>query len=131
MPNNSADNTFLLHCLSQLTLNPEKAEDELTYLSKLGYEERKHFESVGDSNHVVVRALQAAQLKTNDDASLATWIAEVIARQERRIGNALTFLRRICQKLENAGAMRLSLLPPLASAAAVAYRVTGSDKGIW
>lgn len=26
---------------------------------------------------------------------------------------------------------RLSLLPPLASAAAVAYKVTGSDKGIW
>lgn len=27
--------------------------------------------------------------------------------------------------------LRLSLLPPLASAAAVAYRITGSDKGIW
>jgi len=27
--------------------------------------------------------------------------------------------------------LRLSLLPPLASAAAIAYRVTGSDKGIW
>jgi hypothetical protein len=26
---------------------------------------------------------------------------------------------------------RLSLLPPLASAAAIAYKVTGSDKGIW
>jgi hypothetical protein len=26
---------------------------------------------------------------------------------------------------------RLSLLPPLASAAAVAYRITGSDKGVW
>ena len=26
---------------------------------------------------------------------------------------------------------RLSLLPPLASAAAIAYRLTGSDKGIW
>jgi len=26
---------------------------------------------------------------------------------------------------------RLSLLPPLASAAAVAFRLTGSDKGIW
>jgi hypothetical protein len=26
---------------------------------------------------------------------------------------------------------RLSLLPPLASAAALAYRITGSDKGIW
>ena len=27
--------------------------------------------------------------------------------------------------------LRLSLLPYLASAAAVAYRITGSDKGIW
>ena len=26
---------------------------------------------------------------------------------------------------------RLSLLPPLASAAAIAYRITGSDKGVW
>jgi hypothetical protein len=30
-----------------------------------------------------------------------------------------------------AATFRLSLLPPLASAAAIAYRVTGSDKGIW
>jgi len=29
------------------------------------------------------------------------------------------------------GAFRLSLLPPLATAAAVAYRLTGSDKGVW
>ncbi len=28
-------------------------------------------------------------------------------------------------------AARLSLLPPLASVAAVAYAITGSDKGIW
>jgi hypothetical protein len=28
-------------------------------------------------------------------------------------------------------ALRLSLLPPLASAAAVAFKITGSDKGIW
>jgi hypothetical protein len=27
--------------------------------------------------------------------------------------------------------VRLSLLPPLASAAAVAYKLTGSDKGVW
>jgi len=26
---------------------------------------------------------------------------------------------------------RLSLLPPLASAAAVAFKITGSDKGVW
>jgi hypothetical protein len=29
------------------------------------------------------------------------------------------------------GTLRLSLLPYLASAAAVAFKVTGSDKGIW
>jgi hypothetical protein len=29
------------------------------------------------------------------------------------------------------GTFRLSLLPPLASAAAVAFRITGSDKGVW
>ena len=29
------------------------------------------------------------------------------------------------------GTFRLSLLPPLATAAAVAYRLTGSDKGVW
>jgi hypothetical protein len=28
-------------------------------------------------------------------------------------------------------AFRLSLLPPLASAAAISYKLTGSDKGIW
>ena len=27
--------------------------------------------------------------------------------------------------------LRLSLLPYLASAAAIAYKITGSDKGIW
>ena len=27
--------------------------------------------------------------------------------------------------------LRLSLLPPLASAAAISYKLTGSDKGIW
>jgi hypothetical protein len=29
------------------------------------------------------------------------------------------------------GTLRLSLLPYLASAAAVAFKVTGSDKGVW
>lgn len=29
------------------------------------------------------------------------------------------------------GTFRLSLLPPLASVAAVAYKITGSDKGVW
>ncbi|MFZ0731200.1 MAG: hypothetical protein WAM79_02630 [Candidatus Sulfotelmatobacter sp.] len=68
MPNNS-DNTALLHSLLQLTLDPANAQDVTAYLGKLNPEEREHFESVADSNHVVVRALQAALVKF--DAGLA------------------------------------------------------------
>ncbi len=119
MPNNSADNTALLHSLLQLTLNPANADDAIAYLGKLSPEEREHFESVADSNHVVVRALQAAlpkleaclsegeksPLKPKEglNGAPATWAQEVIARQEQRIQNALPILQRICTELESAG----------------------------
>ncbi len=67
MPN-SADNTLLLHSLSQLTLNPANAEDAVRYLDTLNPEGREHFESVADSNHVVVRALQAALARLDRDS---------------------------------------------------------------
>ncbi len=120
MPNNS-DNTALLHSLLQLTLDPANAQDVTAYLGKLNPEEREHFESVADSNHVVVRALQAALVKfdaglardeksppkpnegLNGAPDLASWARQVIARQEQRIENALPILQRICSELENAG----------------------------
>ncbi len=40
-------------------------------------------------------------------------------------------IARAAARKEWKAALRLSLLPPLASAAAVAYAITGSDKGIW
>ncbi len=40
-------------------------------------------------------------------------------------------VRKAAFRGDMAGAFRLSLLPPLASAAAISYRLTGSDKGIW
>jgi Uncharacterised nucleotidyltransferase len=40
-------------------------------------------------------------------------------------------LREAARNGHMAAAFRLSLLPPLASVAALAYKVTGSDKGIW
>ncbi len=103
MPDNSADNTLLLHCLSQLTLNPGKADDAIRYLNGLSPEGREHFESVADSNHVVVRALQVALPKLEPGSGQATWASEVIARQEQRIQNALPVLQRICTELEDAG----------------------------
>jgi hypothetical protein len=103
MPNNSADNTALLHSLLQLTLNPTNADEAIRYIGSLSPEEREHFESVADSNHVVVRALQAALPKLQPGSAPATWAQEVIARQEQRIQNALPILQRICSELENAG----------------------------
>ncbi len=44
------------------------------------------------------------------------------------------YLRQLAKTVSRhdfGAAARLSLLPPLASAAAVAYTITGSDKGIW
>jgi hypothetical protein len=38
---------------------------------------------------------------------------------------------RTAMKGDVPATFRLSLLPPLASVAAVAYKLTGSDKGIW
>lgn len=38
---------------------------------------------------------------------------------------------RTASRGELAATLRLSLLPPLASAAALAFRLTGSDKGVW
>jgi len=103
MPNKQPDYTPIIHCLSRLTLDPEEADTALSYLAALSDEQRIAFESVADSNHVPLRALQAAQPLANGHPDLASWIAEVIARQEQRINNALTFLHRICQELENAG----------------------------
>ena len=119
MPN-SAD-TLLIHSLSQLTLNPAQADDVVRHLNSLSQQEREHFESVADSNHVVVRALQAVLAKLdvgvaggeesplkpkdglNGAPDLAVWAQEVIAKQEQRIQNALPILHRICEELENAG----------------------------
>ena len=44
------------------------------------------------------------------------------------------YTRQLAQTLRRGNVpatLRLTLLPPLASAAAVAYRITGSDKGVW
>ncbi len=40
-------------------------------------------------------------------------------------------LRRTLSRRDWGATFRLSLLPPLASVAAIAYAITGSDKGIW
>jgi hypothetical protein len=47
--------------------------------------------------------LNGAPGAPGDSLGAPAWAAEVIARQERRIQNALPILHRICEELENAG----------------------------
>src|SRR5215471_15618458 len=72
MPNNSSDSTAL-HSLLQLTLSPANTDHAVAYLGSLRPEEREHFESVADSNHVVVRALQAALSRLQPGSETASW----------------------------------------------------------
>ncbi len=104
MPDNSADNTLLLHCLSQLTLNPGKADDAIRYLNGLSPEGREHFESVADSNHVVVRALQVALPKLEPGSEQATWAQ----RSDRPAGAANPeCATRVATHLHRAGGCRM------------------------
>ncbi len=54
-----------------------------------------------------------------------------VPRMPEGTGLYLHELRRMFARREWGAAFRLTLLPPLASAAAIAYAITGSDKGIW
>jgi Uncharacterised nucleotidyltransferase len=103
MPNHHANDTLTIHCLSQLTLNAAQGNWAVEYLTQLSPEERQDLVSVADSNHVVVRALRAALAKTESDSELAQWARGIIGQQEQRIQNALAFLHRICQELEDGG----------------------------
>lgn len=95
--------TLLINCLSALTLQPESAEWAVNYVAGLSPQEREHFISVADSNHVVIRALNAIQSHAAPESEVATWAAEKIVAENARIQNALGYLQRICQALEDAG----------------------------
>ena len=54
-----------------------------------------------------------------------------LARRFAIVGFARTAMTDTAFRGDVPATLRLSLLPYLASAAAVAFRITGSDKGIW
>ena len=101
-PNSSTTITPELDALSRLTLDPEHAHNAVDYVAKLSSEERGALVSLADSNHVVMRAFQVVAQQTHDP-ELAGWAKSVLAREHERIENALTFLHKICNELENGG----------------------------
>ena len=94
-----------IHALSQLTLNPSRAEESVRHVTDLNPDSREKFVSLADSNHVVLRALdpvlRAAQAVGNH--KLASWASEIIDKEQARIDNAVQHLHEIVIALESAG----------------------------
>lgn len=103
MPALSNKNSQELHVLSQLTLNPATAEPAVNYVAGLTNEQRDALASLADSNHVVIRAFQVVAQMAGGNTELAGWANGVLAKEEVRIQNALTYLHRICDALEQGG----------------------------
>ena len=91
-----------LDALSRLTLDPQQAQQAVAYIAGLSNEQRDALVSLADSNHVVVRAFQVVANQPSHPG-LAGWANGVLAREQRRIQNALTFLHKICDELEQGG----------------------------
>jgi hypothetical protein len=96
---NSSD----LDALLQLTLAPEHSESARTYVAALDAAARERLLSIADANHVVIRAFRVIAGQTDASEELVSWAKIVVANEERRVDNALTFLHHICEELEQAG----------------------------
>jgi len=92
-----------LDSLSRLTLDPKHAQSAVNYVASLNKDQRDALVSLADSNHVVMRAFYVVADQADTDRDLATWVHEVLANEQRRIQNALTFLHHICEELERGG----------------------------
>src|SRR5271166_3916596 len=102
-PNSQEINSKDLDALLQLALAPRQAHSAMSYLANLCEVEWDRLVAVAEANHVVIRAFRVLADQTDGNHRLADAAAKVLAREELRIDNALTFLRHICDELEQAG----------------------------
>jgi hypothetical protein len=103
MQTSSNKNSQDIHALSQLTLNPSTAEPAVNYVAGLTNEQRDALVALADSHHVVIRAFQTVTQMSGGDTELAGWANGVLAKEQARIQNALTWLHHICDALEQGG----------------------------
>ncbi len=92
-----------LDALSRLTLNPEHAETAVSYVAQLSNERRDALVLLADSNHVVMRAFRVLAEQAGSNSELGNWASSILQAERQRIQNALTFLHKICDELEQGG----------------------------
>ena len=102
---NSADKnrSVEIHALSKLTLVPHEAESAVHFVAGLNDVQRDRLVALADSNHVVIRAVGVLAQQAGNNTALAEWADGVISKENARIENTITFLRHICEELENGG----------------------------
>ena len=91
-----------LDALLQLTLALDKSPEGLNYVESLSDADRTRLLSLAQSNHVVMRAFRTVRSQ-NSDPKLVAWTSTILAEEQQRIDNALTFLHHICDELERGG----------------------------
>src|SRR5215208_7889395 len=101
----SSNDKQVIRALSLLTLNPENAGDALAYIAALSAKERDEFLSIADSNHVIIRSLEPLSrlAERAGNKELSDWANAAIDKEQRRIANALPYLHKVCDELEQAG----------------------------
>ncbi len=92
-----------LDALLQLTLVPAKSTAALNYVPQLDNLGRERLVALADSNHVVIRAVEVVAQQACNNTELAAWATGVLAKEQKRIENAITFLHYVCDELERAG----------------------------
>lgn len=96
-------NSLEIDALLQLTLSSASADSAVAYVAGLNQVERDRLVALADSNHVVIRACSVVAALAGDNQVLSTWANGVLAKEQARIENAVTFLHHICNELEAAG----------------------------
>jgi len=89
----------------KLTLRPTAAADVFPLLLQLDSGERRELVDLADSNHVVVRVFEVINRVAGNRGipDIQAWAVGVLASERLRITNALSYLQRVCQALEEAG----------------------------
>lgn len=86
----------------KLTLRPASAADVFPLLSSMTAEQRRDFEDLASSNHVLVRAFEVINRVAGNrgNTDIQAWAISVLSVERARIAKALSYLERICNALD-------------------------------
>ncbi len=103
MPIRSQATSPQLDALLQLTLNPQNSASAQLYAAGLNGPGRDKLVAMADSNHVVMRTFTVLAQTQPGNPDITVWTGGVVAKEQQRIDNALTFLHHICDEMESGG----------------------------